>query len=148
MNKYEEIEQTIALRENTITVEEYLKLRALVGWKKLSQGQAQKALAASLYTVGAYVAEQLIGMGRIVGDGAVICYVQDLIIPPQAQGMGIGSIILKKLIAFAETIREPGTELMLGLMCAKGREAFYEQHDFIARPTKDLGPGMLMYIQE
>jgi hypothetical protein len=37
--------------------------------------------------------------------------------------------------------------MMLDLMCAKGREPFYEKHGFIARPTKDLGPGMIQYLE-
>lgn len=74
----------IELIDNKLTVDEYLKLRALVGWKKLSREQAQKALDNSLLVVGAYLAGQPIGMGRLVGDGAVICYVQDLVIRPQA----------------------------------------------------------------
>ena len=36
--------------------------------------------------------------------------------------------------------------MMLCLMCAKGREEFYTKHGFIARPTSELGPGMIQYI--
>jgi hypothetical protein len=36
--------------------------------------------------------------------------------------------------------------MMFGLMCAKGREQFYEKHGFIARPTSALGPGMIQYL--
>ena len=43
----------IELIDNKLTVDEYLKLRALVGWKKLSREQAQKALDNSLLVVGA-----------------------------------------------------------------------------------------------
>lgn len=138
----------VELRPNSITVDEYLKLRKLVGWKQLSREQAQKALDNSLYTLGAYVADQPIGMGRIVGDGAVICYVQDLIIPPQAQGMGVGSLILEALKEYVESLRLEGTEMMFDLMCAKGREEFYIRHGFIARPTEALGPGMIMYLKD
>ena len=49
----------IELIDNKLTVDEYLKLRALVGWKKLSREQAQKALDNSLLVVGAYLAGQL-----------------------------------------------------------------------------------------
>ncbi len=144
----EEARAAVDLRMNVITVEQYLMLRRRVGWKPLSREQAEKALKNSLVTVGAFLAEQPIGMGRLVGDGAVICYVQDLIIPPQAQGYGVGSVILKKLMEYAEEMRIPGTELMLDLMCAKGRESFYEQHGFLARPTETLGPGMIQYLND
>ena len=138
----------IELIDNKLTVDEYLKLRALVGWKKLSREQAQKALDNSLLVVGAYLAGQPIGMGRLVGDGAVICYVQDLVIPPQAQGYGIGSLVLSRLTQYVESLRLPGTEMMFDLMCAKGRERFYEAHGFLARPTEKLGPGMIQYMND
>lgn len=143
-----ETDELLQLKDNTITVDEYLKLRRLVGWKKLTREQAQKALDNSLLTVGAYLAGQPIGMGRIVGDGAVICYIQDLITPPQAQGLGVGSMIMNRLKAYVEEIRMPGTEMMFDLMCAKGREEFYRQHGFLARPTEELGPGMIMYLHD
>ena len=38
-----------------------------------------KALKNSLYVVAAYADDRIVGMGRIVGDGAVICYIQDII---------------------------------------------------------------------
>ena len=148
MNTHEDALEIVELRENTITVDDYLKLRERVGWKKLSRTQAGKALENSLLVVGAYLADQPIGMGRLVGDGSVICYVQDLVIPPQAQGYGVGSVILSYLMKYAESLREPGTELMLDLMCAKGRESFYEAHGFISRPTDSLGPGMIMYLTD
>ena len=87
-------------------------------------------------------------MGRIVGDGAVISYVQDLVVVPEAQGMGVGSRILDGLREYVESITEPGTRMMLCLMCAKGREVFYLKHGFMARPTDALGPGMITYIDK
>ena len=40
-------------------------------------------------------------MGRLVGDGAVICYIQDLIVVPNIQAHGIGSMLIERLIAYA-----------------------------------------------
>ena len=54
---------------------------------------------------------------------------------------------MEKLIAYVDSIREEETEMMLCLMCAKGREKFYEKLGFIARPTDMLGPGMIQYIK-
>lgn len=137
----------LELIENQLTVEEYLFLRRQVHWKTLSEEQAGRALAGSLLTVKAYWNQELVGMGRMVGDGAVICYIQDLIIVPKAQEHGIGSKLLEHLKAFAESLRLENTELMLDLMCAKGREDFYQAHGFLARPTENLGPGMILYLK-
>lgn len=136
----------IILKYNVLDVDTYLALRSGVQWKQLSREQAALALKNSIYVVTAYLENTCVGMGRLVGDGAVICYVQDLIVLPQAQGRGIGSKVLETLKSYADHLRMEHTELMLCLMCAKGREEFYEKHGFLARPTNALGPGMIQYL--
>lgn len=138
----------IEIKENVLALDTYLYLRREVGWKRLSDRQAQTAIDHCLYNVVAYEDGQPIGMGRVIGDGAVVCYIQDLVILPDYQGRGIGHMIIEKLIAYVESITEDGTEMMLCLMCAKGREGFYKKHDFMARPTQNLGPGMIQYIRK
>ena len=137
----------ITLIENDITVDEYLYLRAMVGWPVLDKGQAELAIKNSLHIVKACNDKgNLIGMGRVVGDGAVICYVQDLIVIPEAQGKGLGSLIINNLKNYVMSLKKEGSTMMLCLMCAKGREQFYEKHGFIARPNEKLGPGMIQYL--
>lgn len=136
------------LTENKLDVETYLSLREQVGWARLTHRQAECALKNCLFNVCAYLDGRPVGMGRVVGDGAVISYIQDLVVVPDAQGQHIGSAILTKLKQYVEDITEPGTRMMLCLMCAKGRESFYESHGFIARPTDKLGPGMIIYLDK
>lgn len=138
----------ITYKQEKISVDTYLYLRSQVKWKVLSHKQAQMALDNSLTVFVAYDGDQPVGMGRIVGDGAVISYIQDLIVIPNCQGKGVGSGLIKRLIDFVESIRIEDTEMMLCLMCAKGREGFYEKHGFIARPTENLGPGMIQYLKK
>ena len=138
----------ITVKKNTINVQDYLAIRSKVGWKILLEDQGRKALENSICVAGAYDGNQLIGMGRIVGDGAVICYIQDLIVTPEYQGQGVGSLLLGHLIDYVEDLRTENSEMMLCLMCAKGREKFYEKHGFIARPTEQLGPGMIQYLRQ
>ncbi len=136
----------LRIEENCLDLNTYLSLRASVGWKVLSEEQAIRALRNSIYTVVAYIDDKVVGMGRMVGDGAVICYIQDLVVHPAYQRLGVGEGLMQKLIAHAESLRLPDTELMLCLMCAKGRESFYTKYGFIARPTEKLGPGMIRYL--
>ncbi|MBR5047186.1 MAG: GNAT family N-acetyltransferase [Eubacterium sp.] len=132
--------------EDQLDIDTYLELRRAVGFRPLSRDQARRALSNSLYILTAFQDGKAVGMGRIVGDGSVICYVQDLIIRPEVQGQGIGGTILKTLKEFVIQTGFPGTTMMLCLMCARGREEFYKKYGFIARPTEDLGPGMITYL--
>ena len=61
----------ITIKENQLNTEVYLSLRKAVNWKVLTKGQADKAIENCLYNVTAYVDNVPVGMGRIVGDGAV-----------------------------------------------------------------------------
>lgn len=137
----------IEIVENKLDVETYLDIRASVHWKVLRKEQAEKALNNSLYTVMAVENGKTIGMGRIVGDGAVICYIQDFVVRPEYQGTSIGRKMMEQLIAHVEELRMDQSEMMLCLMCAKGREQFYEKFGFIGRPTENLGPGMIQYLK-
>lgn len=138
----------VEIKENVLDRDTYLYLRQEVGWKRLSEHQVKLALSNCLYNVVAYENGEPVGMGRVIGDGAVVCYIQDLVILPECQGRGIGSMVIEKLMQYVESITEDGTEMMLCLMCARGREGFYKRHDFMARPTKNLGPGMIQYIRK
>ena len=138
----------IELKENVLHTDTYLYLRKKVGWIKLTDKQAEQAVNNSLFTVCAYLNGKPVGMGRVIGDGAVISYIQDLVVIPEAQKKGVGRLILLRLKKFVEEITEPGSRMMLCLMCAKGREKFYIDNGFTARPTDKLGPGMIIYIDK
>jgi len=138
----------ITIKENVLDRKTYLGLRNAVNWKVLSESQADKALKNSLITFTAFLDNKAVGMSRVVGDGAVICYVQDLVILPECQKLGVGKQLMERVVSYVEGIREENTEIMLCLMCSKGREKFYERFGFIARPTSDLGPGMILYLKK
>lgn len=137
----------ITIKENQLDLDTYLNLRKAVNWKVLNTKQAETALNNSIYKVCAYDGDMPVGMGRIVGDGAVIAYIQDLVVIPEYQKQGVGRMIIEKLIAYVKENNPEGNEIMLCLMCAKGREEFYKRFGFLARPTDMLGPGMIQYIK-
>ncbi len=138
----------VNIKENILDKETYILLRKKVGWKKLSDRQIDLALNNSLFNVCAFIDDLPVGMGRIVGDGAVVCYIQDLVIHPEYQQLGIGSLILKSLIEYVSKIQEKDTQMMLCLMSAKGRDDFYIKNGFIKRPNDNLGSGMIMYLEK
>lgn len=136
----------IRIVEDLRNVDVYLGLRKKVNWIELTRQQASEALKNSVKVFTVFDDDTPIGMGRVVGDKAVISYIQDLIIIPEYQGKHIGSMLINHIIDYVDSITLEDSRMMLCLMCAKGREKFYEKHNFIARPTEALGPGMIQYI--
>ena len=112
----------IEYKEEKPEIKDYFELRKNVGFHDLSQKQAEMALDNALKIIVAYDGDDIVGMGRLVGDGAVICYIQDMMIRHEYRGSGIGAYIIKKLVEYTEEITLPGTKMMLGLMRKKGSE--------------------------
>ena len=137
------------LMANTLSTKDYVKLWESVGWgNPPAENQIEAGLKNSMISVAAIYENEVIGMGRVVGDGVIICYILDLIVMPEFQGKGIGKAIMEKLIAYVKASALPNTGISIGLFSRKGLEKFYEKFGFYIRPSDDRGPCMLMQINE
>ena len=137
----------IDYRENTLTPQEYLQMERLVLEEMTTEEQAKRAISRQLYSVSAYEEENLVGIARLVGDGAIYWYVQDVWVLPAYQRKGIGSAMVRMLIGHVKQSSLPGTNVSLCLMCAKGKEGFYEKLGFAQRPHAWEGAGMEMELE-
>jgi GNAT superfamily N-acetyltransferase len=72
----------------------------------------------------------------VLSDGVLHALIVDVIVTPEMRGHGIGTEIMKRLVA---RCREAGV-LQIQLFSARGKRGFYERLGFVARP--DDGPGM------
>ena len=131
------------LEHRSPTISEYEKLRASVGWWEVDEGAAETALANSLFSVVAVEKDILVGFGRVVGDGGLYFYIQDLIIHPEFQENGFGKQVMDELMSFIRARAKSGA--FIGLMAAKGLERYYESFGFKAR--EENAPGMYQIIQ-
>ena len=136
----------IVYKEIKPFTEDYIKLRKKVGFFGLTLDQAHKSLNNAIKVICAYEEDKLVGMGRLIGDGAVICYIQDVMVDPGCRGKCVGKTIVKKLIECAEDMVCPGTQMYLGLMSVKGTEEFYEKCGFVRRPNERFGSGLTLVI--
>jgi GNAT superfamily N-acetyltransferase len=120
------------------TIEEYRTLRRAVGWWDVDDAAAGRGLEAALFSICVLRDGDIIGCGRIVGDGGLYYYVQDIIVIPEYQGRGIGRRIMKEVMDFLEAEARPGA--FLGLMAARGKGGFYDRYGFERRHPES--PGM------
>ncbi|QAT41789.1 GNAT family N-acetyltransferase [Aminipila luticellarii] len=131
---------------NDIAVDDYLRLRDAVEWKKVPREQAEKALAGSVYMLVAYDDEKAVGMARVVGDGAYMALIVDVIVHPDYQKMKIGSYIINNIMNTLESSIKGDDIMMINLMSLQGKETFYEQFGLSARPNDNMGPGMTKWL--
>ena len=75
---------------------ELTELYDSVGWSAYTRdvGTLRRALAGSSTLVIARDGAVLIGLARVVSDGATICYLQDVLVDPSHQGHGVGHDML------------------------------------------------------
>ena len=97
------------LVERAPTVDEYLALREQVGWAGLQDREAvARGLAHSVFAVCVERDGALAGTGRLVGDGGVYAYVQDVIVVPGERGRGLARLIMDALMRFVDETYPPG----------------------------------------
>ena len=105
-----------------------LALYAAVGWTNYTQRpeMLRRAFAGSLCTLCAYDGGRIAGIVRAVGDGASVLCVQDLLVLPEYQRRGLGSRLLRELLA-----RYPDVyQTMLLTDDTPEHAAFYEHAGF------------------
>ena len=134
--------------ENKLTTQEFCKIQEAVGFGIPDSKQIEIALKNSNYTISVEVDNQIVGMGRLIGDGARIFYLQDVFILPDYQGRGIGTIIVNKLLDYIKSVPLENCSIMVGLMAAKNKESFYEKFGFIKRPNNVWGNGMMLLLSK
>ena len=71
-----------------LEVSEYQTLRKTTNWPPLEDSAAEKALQRDLLSVCITYDQRPVGIGRVIGDGAIYFYIQDVMVDPQHQGKG------------------------------------------------------------
>lgn len=129
------------LIDNILTAEDFVRLKVATGFMDRPLEQAGRAIKNGLFNVSAVSEGKIVGMGRLVGDGAMYWYLQEIIVLPEYQGKGIGKAIVSHLIEHIEKTVVPGTSVEVGLTAVIGKEPFYEKFGFACGSS-----GMKKYI--
>jgi len=104
--------------ERNPSTEEYLNVRNSVTSDVPGKDVVEIALKNSLFAVCAIWQEQVIGYGRVIGDGGMYYYIQDVFVMPDHQGKGVGREIMNAIMNYFR-LNVPGSAL-IGLMSAEG----------------------------
>lgn len=132
------------IEERKIAVSEYQALRSSTNWDQVEDEVVKLALESDLYSICVLDNEKIVGIGRVIGDGSIYFYIQDVIVLPAYQEKGIGKTIMTNIETYLS--KKTNHNSFVGLMAAEGVIDFYVQFDYEERP--DNRPGMYKIIKK
>lgn len=133
----------IDYRANTLISDEYILFERKMGDPETTKEQAERSIAHQLFSITAMNGGEMVGIARLIGDASIYFYINDVWVLPEYQGKGIiGKAMVQMLIMYIRDTAIPGTSVSVCLMCAKGKEGFYEKQGFLRRPHGWEGAGM------
>lgn len=122
---------------------DFVRLRDITGMSPRTVYAAEKALPASLFAVHMQNDKgEVIGMGRVVGDGVLNLDIVDVAVDPDYQGKGLGRKIMAALMTFIDESAEDGAYVTL----MADEPEFYKKLGFkLSRPESE---GMYLYVRK
>ena len=88
--------------DSDVPVEQLVELYTSVGWLAYTNDEQRpyllKAIQNSTHVVTAWDGDKLVGLARCLSDDVSICYLQDILIHPEYQRLGIGRKLLLNCI--------------------------------------------------
>lgn len=114
--------------EDLPSTSEIIALYDAVGWTSYTRTPdvLMQGLRRSLRVVVARIDGRLVGLARVVGDGATICYLQDVLVGPDAQRQGVGRSLVQEAFAPFTSVRQH----VLITDEEDGQRSFYESVGF------------------
>ncbi|TPH17295.1 GNAT family N-acetyltransferase [Litorilituus lipolyticus] len=99
--------------ERVTPAEDFVRLRKVTGLTPRSLLAAQKALPNSLYGVHIILNNEVIGMARVVGDGALNFDIVDVAVDPTYQGLGYGAMLMEYVMKYLDKTAMPTAYITL-----------------------------------
>jgi ribosomal protein S18 acetylase RimI-like enzyme len=81
----------------------YQQLRVAAGLSAKTTAAAAKGLPNSLFAVQVLLGDDVVGMGRVIGDGGCFFQVVDIAVLPAHQGKGLGKLIMREISRFIDS---------------------------------------------
>ena len=94
-------------------VDDYLRIRRRTGLSAKSREAAAKGLPNSVFSIHITSGDEVVGMGRIVGDAGCWLQIVDIAVLPEHQGRGLGRRIMTELMEYVTANALPGVYVSL-----------------------------------
>lgn len=116
------------IEERQPAFEEYYKLCLSVGWDSLNFDAAKQGIKNSVYAIVVMYGDEAVGMARVIGDGSMYFYLQDIVVAPAHQQKGLGKLMLEKIFDYLN--EHAPVPAFVGLFATAEGEGLYEKFGF------------------
>ncbi|MDR9748442.1 GNAT family N-acetyltransferase [Paenibacillus taichungensis] len=116
---------------------EYLALRKSAGLSEMSKEGTEIGLPNSLFAVCLREENEIVGMGRVIGDGGCFFQVVDIAVRPDQQGRGYGKLIMSEIMNYLRA-HVPARGLV-SLLADVPADRLYAQFGFTYTSPKSEG---------
>lgn len=119
--------------------EEYIDLRIKAGLSPRNLPGAKIALQNSIFavTLRNNSDKQLIGMGRVIGDGGCFFQIVDIAVDPIYQGKGLGKMIMTEIMDYLD--ENAPKDSYVSLIADVPADRLYEKYGFDYTSPKSVG---------
>jgi GNAT superfamily N-acetyltransferase len=131
------------LAKRVPSIGDYNRVRVAAGLSEKSVEAARLGLANTVFGVYVENRGEVVGIGRVVGDGGLFFEVVDIAVVPEHQKRGLGKMIMDALVSWL-TVNAPPTAF-ISLIADEGLSGFYERYGFRVRPPE--APGMSFTVR-
>lgn len=122
-----------------ISSNDFCRIRKALGWKEINYNQVEKALNNTMYKVSVEVNNEVIAIGRLVGDYSCKGVLSDIIVLPEYQGRGIGKVIVTTLLEMVKEGLEFGEKFQIEATPTAGNREFYIKCGMKYKPENQDG---------
>lgn len=110
--------------QSDVDWDELVELYKIAPLGSKDAAKLQTAFANSMFKCFVYESDRIVGVGRVLADGADCAYICDVAVHPELQGTGLGKDIVLKLVELSR-----GHKKVL-LYAVPGKEGFYKKLGF------------------
>ena len=128
---------TYQIEFKTPSGEEFVTLRNLVNISTRDVRGSNIGLLNSNFMVTVRDNGMLIGMGRVVGDGATTFIISDVVVHPDYQGQGIGQLMMTHLMDWLNSNASPNA--YVSLIASDYAVDFYKPFGFVETTPSLIG---------
>lgn len=115
----------------------YCHLRSASGLSPKTAEAAARGLPSSLFAVQVLHGDEIVGMGRIIGDGGCFYQVVDIAVLPAHQGRGLGKLIMREIMRYIE--EQVPASAYVSLIADGQAQQLYAQFGFTHTAPKSVG---------